>query len=422
MVSFFITDKRKEKTSIRCSVQPKGMHRICFTIPNSKINTIDWGTGRIKTGRGKQELAKIQQELDQLQNNIYTYYSECYRREGKYPSKSALFKYLKSNQNTTEYFQETTKLTLTRYFNEIIERRICGIELTKEGKRFSPQTIQIYNSLMISLDKFQKHQRRAVFYLEDATTEKFIDSFQNFLIMDLKMRLNTVHNRLKTLKSFLQIAVKERHIRCNPFKEFDKGLFTEKSDAIVFTRNEVKALEALDFSANPYYNQIRDQYLFYIWSGVRKSDLTNFLRVLNSNSKGFEFTSKKTGERCEVPAFAALKRLGEKYNYQFPKPISDTIILKEIKNICKLIATMNDQVERRFTKGGVEVREILKRYEMVVIHTGRRTLATLLADQKLPWPQIMKITGHKKITTLQKYIKSDTDFDQMIDAGNRIDA
>jgi hypothetical protein len=34
--------------------------------------------------------------------------------------------------------------------------------------------------------------------------------------------------------------------------------------------------------------------------------------------------------------------------------------------------------------------------------------------------QIMKITGHKKLSTLQKYIKSDSDIEMMLDIGNSI--
>jgi len=419
MVSFFITDKRKTKTSIRCSVQPKGMPRVCFTIPNSKINTVDWGRGRLKTGRGKQELAKIQQELDQLQHHIYSFYSTYYKAEGRYPNAATLFEFLKSGRKAEDYFQASSKLKLTSYFNEIIERRTLGHELTK-GKKFSNQTIQIYNSLMLSLKEFEKHQRREFFYLEEATTKRFINEFENFLTSGLKMRINTVHNRLKTLKSFLELAVNEGHINFNPFKRFKKTLSSEETDVVVFTKAELKALEALDFSDNPYYDQIRDQYLFYLWSGIRKSDLKHFLRVVNPDSKTFEFRAQKTGERCEVPAFDAIKRLGEKYQYQFPEPMSDTTVLREIKNICKLIPTMNVWVEKKYTKGGVEVRELVKKYEMVVIHTARRTLATLLADHKLPYHQIMKITGHKKLTTLQKYIKSDANIDQMLEVGNNI--
>ena len=75
-------------------------------------------------------------------------------------------------------------------------------------------------------------------------------------------------------------------------------------------------------------------------------------------------------------------------------------------------------VDKKYTKGGIEVREIKKKYELVVIHTARRTLATILVDRGLPYHLVMKITGHKKITTLQKYIKSKTDLDLMLKIGN----
>ena len=78
-------------------------------------------------------------------------------------------------------------------------------------------------------------------------------------------------------------------------------------------------------------------------------------------------------------------------------------------------------IERRFTKGGMEVRQHKKKYEMVVIHTARRTLATLLVNSGLQYHQVMKITGHKKITTLQKYIKSDIDLQKMIEVGRLIE-
>ena len=53
-------------------------------------------------------------------------------------------------------------------------------------------------------------------------------------------------------------------------------------------------------------------------------------------------------------------------------------------------------------------------------HKARRTLTTLLYEHGLPLVQIMKITGHKKLATLQKYIKSDSDIQMMLDVGNSI--
>jgi integrase len=61
---------------------------------------------------------------------------------------------------------------------------------------------------------------------------------------------------------------------------------------------------------------------------------------------------------------------------------------------------MKITVEKKSTKGGKKVRKYLKKHQMIVTHTARRTLATLLVDAGLPYHQVMKITGHKKLTTL----------------------
>ncbi len=101
----------------------------------------------------------------------------------------------------------------------------------------------------------------------------------------------------------------------------------------------------------------------------------------------------------------------EKYNYEFPNPYSDTIVLREIKVICQKIPSMNITVEKKSTKGGKKVREYLKKHQMIVIHSARRTLATLLVDASLPYHQVMKITA-------QKYIKNEADVDGMLAVGN----
>ena len=59
-------------------------------------------------------------------------------------------------------------------------------------------------------------------------------------------------------------------------------------------------------------------------------------------------------------------------------------------------------------------------YYMVHIHTARRTLATRLFTRNLDTLQIMKITVHKKLSTLQKYVKSDINIPRMLEVGNSI--
>merc|ERR1711991_659946 len=366
-----------------------------------------------------QQNSYIQNELNQIKTTIEEFYSEYYNNYKRYPTETTFKAFIRTNKSVGEYFTLNKKIKIVDYITGIKDQRKNGQELYN-GKKFSNQTISSYNSLILSLEEFQNFNKMNHYYLEDFISIKLIDEFEYYLITEKKMAKNTIHNRLKTLKAFLQVAMTEELIPYNPFKKFKKVLTTEESDVIVFTEQELIELETLDFSDDPFYDLIRDQYLLYVWSAVRKSDLTNFIAVINPNLKEFCFRSSKTGEKSEIPAFDAIKRIAKKYNYKFPKPISDTVVLSEIKQICKRIPSMNVTVEKKYTKGGVEVRELKKKYEMVVIHTARRTLATLLADRGLPYHQIMKITGHKKIASFQIYIRSKTNIDQILEIGNSI--
>jgi hypothetical protein len=140
--------------------------------------------------------------------------------------------------------------------------------------------------------------------------------------------------------------------------------------------------------------------LIYLWSGFCKGDLKNLLSVINPHTNKFVFRTDKTWETSQIPAFDTLIKVAEKYNYNFPEPIHDTIVLKDIKEICKLIPSMNITVQKKYTKGGQNKRDLLQKYQRIVIHTARRSLATVLVENGLKHEQVMKIIGHKKLLTL----------------------
>ena len=419
MVSFYLRDKTRESTSIGCSVNYPGQKRIWFSVNNTKIHPKEWASGRMMTGRGKVENGRVQDRLNELKKSITDFYEDYFYSYKAYPNKKVLFDFLKSNKSVKEFLPKVEKINSVDFFQSILDRRKSGKQLTK-GKRFSTATITHYSSFIKSIKGFQDYSGRKCFFLEEFKSKKLIEQYEIYLTKELNMMMNSIHNKMKTLKSFLQVAVSEGLLQQNPFKQHSITLYTENSSFVVFTKNELLQLENLDFSNNPYYDRIRDQYLIYLWSGVRKSDLKNLLRVISPDCKNYTFKSAKTGEICEIPAFDTLKKIAEKYNYDFPEPISDVIVLKEIKQICKLIPTMDVTIEKSYMKGGTRKRDILKKHQMIVIHSARRTLATILVEHGLPYEQVMKITGHKKLSTLQKYVKSDLDIDLMLRIGNMI--
>lgn len=419
MVSFYPNDKKRKATSIKCSVQPTNMGRIIFTVSNSFIDPKEWARGRLKTGKGKHDNGRLQDRLDNLKRLIQDFYEIYFDNHKKYPTKVIFINFLKSNKSVKDYFQKNDKAVIVDLFNRIITRRTNGQELTK-GHRFSSQSLSLFNSTLKAIKGFQEYKGQKHLYIEDFKSKQLIEEFEIYLTIELDMMINTIANKMKTLKSFLQIALSEGLIEYNPFRQHGIVIYTEETDAVVFTRDELIALENLDLSFNPDYERIRDQYLIYLWSGIRKSDLKNLLAVINPHTDKFIFRSGKTGEICEIPAFETLRRLAEKYDYNFPEPIHDTIVLSEIKKICKMIPSMDIVVEKNYTKGGSKKRDLVKKYQRIVIHTGRRTLATLLVEYGLPYEQVMKITGHKKLLTLQRYIKSSVDTDLMLSIGNKI--
>lgn len=419
MISFYLRDKGRELTSVYCSINSPGQKRICLAVPNCKINPKDWEKGSMKTGRGRIENGRVQDKLDNFKKVVNEFYDQYHQFYSKYPTEKQLYEFLNSEKSIVSYFNLREKIVIVDLFDRIIQRRETGKELNR-GKKFSYQSITLYKSTLKAIKGFQTWKDRKKIYVEEFESKKMIEDFEIYLTTELDMMINTIGNKMKTLKSFLQIAWSDGIIHYNPFKKHGIQIYTEETDAVVFTKEEMLELEELDLSDNPYHERVRDQYLIYLWSGIRKSDLRNLLAVVNPHSDSFTFRSEKTGELCTIPAFDTLKRVAEKYNYTFPEPVSDNDVLREIKVICKRLTTMNNNVEKKYTRGGQKRRDIKKKYELVVIHTARRTLATQLVEHGLPYEQVMRITGHKKLSTLQKYIKSNSNIEQMLEVGRKI--
>ena len=68
-------------------------------------------------------------------------------------------------------------------------------------------------------------------------------------------------------------------------------------------------------------------------------------------------------------------------------------------------AKLTDSVEIIWTKGGERQREVLKKHDLITVHTARRSFATNGYLEGVPTISLMKITGHKTEKSFLKYIK-----------------
>jgi site-specific recombinase XerD len=403
-VTFFIKSKTKERSSVGVSINFDGMDRIVLTLPNLQVNTKEWENGGMKLTRGKQENSFIQNDLNEFQNKVDRFYREFRRVNESNPTKVDIVTYLKSDVKLEDYFKPKNITLMIPMIWKTIKERETGAELNN-GKKFQRGSIDNYESMIRAFERFQKHRRKSVTNVEIVTRE-FILGFENYLTNVENLKLNTVGDRLKNLKTFISLYSKRGFLPHNPFIKYSIKIPKEPSTSIALDKDEMRDMYELDLSDNPQWDLIRDQFLVLCWTGLRISDFSQFNSFDRGDEEVITLHNEKTDTEIHIPIFPMAKRILDKYDGRFPKMLNEQTLNEEIKEIGKLVPGLNRSIQIKYTKGGVVIKETLKRYQLLVLHCARRTLATMLVTELgIDLSTVCLITGHKSIKTLEIYLK-----------------
>ena len=227
---------------------------------------------------------------------------------------------------------------------------------------------------------------------------------------------NTIGGFIKKLKCVLR-AAESRGYPVNPaYKSTEfKAQSSVDVDTIYLTREEVERFEKVDLTKKEDGKNLelaRDIFLVGVWTAQRVSDYNNLkpenIKEVDNNGTPMTYISihqQKTGRLVEIPCNAKVRAILNKYPKGLPH-LSDQKINKYIKDIGKM-AKIDEVVEVKGSRGGQVIKEYYKKYELICTHTARRTGATLMYLDGIAIYDIMKVTGHKSVTTLEKYIRAD---------------
>ena len=93
----------------------------------------------------------------------------------------------------------------------------------------------------------------------------------------------------------------------------------------------------------------------------------------------------------------------QKYNYQVPKTFEQKVNfhIKKVGDKAKI----TEKIEVEKIKGGLKVKSLVPKNELIKTHTARRTDCTLMYLTGIPAIDIMKISGHKTEREFLNYIK-----------------
>ena len=152
--------------------------------------------------------------------------------------------------------------------------------------------------------------------------------------------------------------------------------------------------------------KVLDIFLLASYTGLRFSDVNRLDKAIIS--QGFiKLYQKKTNGFVSIPILKEIGSILMDYSNSpdgFPK-LSQGYVNKMIKVLCKR-AGLTGQVPVKEYRGGGVITRIRPKYELVSFHTARRSCITNLFRRGYSPNYLMTMSGHKSISSFQRYIRS----------------
>jgi len=356
-----------------------------------KINPKFWS---FEKQRAKETKAfPVYPEFNSMLNNIETCINNAYRKfmiDNHTPTPQLLKNQLDIILNNKEH-----PTTVQNYFCDFIENLIKDSTKKKGTISHYKQTLRLLNEYSTS------NKSRLTF---DNITLDFYEKYINFL-RDKKYSENTIGAYIKDIKVFMNEAF-DRSLTNNiefKSKRFKKP--QEQTDKVYLNIEEIQKLNQLDLSKNKKLEKVRDLFVIGCYTGLRFSDLaqisvTNFI----NNGTQLKVKTEKTGEYVVIPLHKIVKDIVQKYNNEIPSVISNQKMNDYLKELAEK-AGLNDKISISITKGGERKTEVFEKWQLVTVHTARRSFATNMYLLDIPTISIMKITGHRSEKSFLLYIK-----------------
>jgi integrase len=265
-------------------------------------------------------------------------------------------------------------------------------------------TIKGYRTTYNVLKDYQKKKRIKLDF--DSIGLDFYNDFVRYC-MDHNYTKNTIGGFIKHVKVFMNNAMDRGLTKNNQHLNRHFTTLEEKVDTIYLSIKELQKIEKVNLKGKKSLDPIRDLFLIACYTGLRFGDLMQ-LRKENISRHGsghiIKLRTQKTDEMVVIPVHPIILSILKKYGNDLPRPISDQKMNKALKEIAEL-AKIKDRVRIAKTVGGLNTPKDYFKYELITIHTARRSFATNMYLSDVPAISIMKITGHKSEKAFLKYIR-----------------
>ena len=336
--------------------------------------------------------------LDNIENSIIDLHRELLNRSVK-PTPDILRNEFNRVLGKGPQVQE---VTLIGFIETIINDSKEGKRLTRDNEKIKPITIKGYRTTSNHLLNYQ-NDKGLLLDFSSIDLEFYSKLTQYFHSKNYST--NTLGKHIKNLKIFMKEAFNRGLTENKIFQNEKFRVVEEETDHIYLNDAELQLIYNLDLSKNIGIEKVRDLFIVACYTGLRFADLKQLKQEHFTDDERFiRIKTQKTGESIVVPLHWTIKEILKKYSGELPAIISNQKMNQYLKDIGKL-AELNQTISNSITKGGMRVDRNFKKYELVTVHTARRSFATNMFINEVHPIRIMKITGHKTEKAFLKYIK-----------------
>lgn len=274
--------------------------------------------------------------------------------------------------------------------------------ITGANKHLNNRVITQYKSF---IKLFERFEGKSKIKLKDFTNDK-INDYVKFLIEDAYSS-KTIKRDIGRVKFFC-LRAEENNLNIN--KNFKQKVFVPETEEIkeaYLDPGEIEKIFNHDFSTDDKLDNVRDNLIISVWTGLRISDFSR-LNYDNFIDDFIEIKTQKTQTRVTIPIHPMVKKILVKRNGKLPKQVSDQKYNDYVKTVCEEVGLKNE------IKGSLTVKcddgkrrkvtDFYKKHELISSHIGRRSFATNHFG-KVSNQVIMKVCGWSSEAMMLKYIK-----------------
>lgn len=291
---------------------------------------------------------------------------------------------------------------------EAIDYALSGDNGRKTEKKQDIPSFYGYFEEWADRDTPQKRQRKNTLKLIKETMGegydwKDIDTAFYFRLLqrlkDKKYSVNYIGSVVAKLKTVMSEGRKLKYHDNDDFHQFKRS--TEDASTVWLTPKEVERIIAVK-TKGEVERKTQDLFILGYYTAMRYSDYSR-LTMENIRDGKIYLTQRKTAGEVVIPAAPRVVEVLKRNGGRAPEQ-HQMVFNKTIKTLA-MRAKVNEKVQVTRSEGDTHVTEFVEKWTQIASHSCRRSAITALHLSGVPLHQLMMISGHRDIQSLQRYLR-----------------